>query len=154
MIELHLDIDTAGGAAFRAEASSATGEAARALAGEALLDAAREVFWYKEADGFDACADDRLHPSTPNLLMFLSDVRGRRFKRGVFLSPSVLKAAELFRAAAAEVAAGRYLPGLEEREGTFFARWRPVSVPKEARERRAFFARCVDGLARRGQRTV
>ncbi len=154
MLELHLEIDAAGHAALRAEAPRAAGEPPRVLVGEELLDAARAVLWYKDAAGFDAIAEGRLQPTLPNLLMFLSDVRGRRFKQGVFLAPDVLKAAEVFRAAAAEVAAGRYLPGLEERDGRFWARWRPVVAPAVAADAVAFFVRCVDGLARRGQRTA
>lgn len=154
MLELHLEIDSNGSAVFRAESPRETGEVPRVLTGNELLLAARAVLWYKEEDGFESVEDDCIHPTIPNLLMFLSDVRVRRFKQGVFLAPSVLRAAEVFRVAAAEVAAGRYLPGIEERNGRFYARWRPVVLPKSVDDHAAFYVRCVDGLARRAQRTA
>ena len=138
MLELHLEIDARGGAAFRAESPREAGETSVPLVGADLLEAVREVLWYKdEAEGFESIGEERVVPTLPNLLMFLSDVRVRRFKRGVFLGADVLHAADVFRAA----------------EG-FFARWRPMGVPEIAEDSAAFFARCVDGLARRGQRTA
>ena len=155
MLELHLEIDARGGAAFRAESPREAGETSVPLVGADLLEAVREVLWYKdEAEGFESIGEERVVPTLPNLLMFLSDVRVRRFKRGVFLGADVLHAADVFRAAATAIAAGRYLPTLEEAEEGFFARWRPMGVPEIAEDSAAFFARCVDGLARRGQRTA
>ena len=155
MLELHLEIDARGGAAFRAESPREAGETSVPLVGADLLEAVREVLWYKdEAEGFESIGEERVVPTLPNLLMFLSDVRARRFKRGVFLGADVLHAADVFRAAATAIAAGRYLPTLEEAEEGFFARWRPMGVPEIAEDSAAFFARCVDGLARRGQRTA
>ena len=155
MLELHLEIDARGGAAFRAESPREAGETSVPLVGTDLLEAVREVLWYKdEAEGFESIGEERVVPTLPNLLMFLSDVRVRRFKRGVFLGADVLHAADVFRAAATAIAAGRYLPTLEEAEEGFFARWRPMGVPEIAEDSAAFFARCVDGLARRGQRTA
>ena len=155
MLELHLEIDARGGAAFRAESPREVGETSVPLVGADLLEAVREVLWYKdEAEGFESIGEERVVPTLPNLLMFLSDVRVRRFKRGVFLGADVLHAADVFRAAATAIAAGRYLPTLEEAEEGFFARWRPMGVPEIAEDSAAFFARCIDGLARRGQRTA
>ena len=155
MLELHLEIDARGGAAFRAESPREAGETSVRLVGTDLVEAVREVLWYKdEAEGFESIGEERVVPTLPNLLMFLSDVRVRRFKRGVFLGADVLHAADVFRAAATAIAAGRYLPTLEEAEEGFFARWRPMGVPEIAEDSAAFFARCVDGLARRGQRTA
>lgn len=152
MLELHLEMVPEGGGAFWAEAPRAAGETPVPLGGSALLEAVRDMLWYK--DGFARIEECRLIPTMPNLLMFLSDVRGRRLKRGVFLAADVLRAAEVFRQAAQCVAAGHYLPRLEEHEGHFFARWRPVRALKMPDQEVRFFAFCVDGLARRGQRTV
>ena len=152
MVELHLEIDARGRAAFRAEAPQTAGAAPVPLVGAPLRAAVREVLWYKE--GIAEAGADRLVPTTPNLLMFLSDVRGRRLRQGVFLGEDVLRAADVFRAAAEVVAAGQYLPTLEEEEGAFFARWRPVRVPPSAAACVPFLAHCVDGLVRRGQRSA
>lgn len=72
---------------------------------------------------------EALVPSWANLLMFLSDVRGREFGPGVFLAPDVLHVAELFRFAARLAAEGHYLPSLvvagkkDGGAGGFVARW-------------------------------
>ena len=154
MVELHLEIDARGRAAFRASAPPAAGAAPAPLVGAPLRAAVSGVLWYKGADGFEAVEDDRLVPTAPNLLMFLSDVRGRRLGAGVFLGDDVLRAAALFRAAAAAAAGGQYLPTLEEEAGgAFFARWRPTRVPPDTAGAVPFFARCVDALARRGGRS-
>ncbi len=155
MVELHFEIDKAGRAAFRACAPAAAGAPLEPVRGEALVAAVCEVVWYR--DGFEEPLDeDRLVPTLPNLMMFLSDVRTRRFKPGVFLGEDVLAAAALFRKVAETVAAGRYLPTLEEEEGALFARWRAVGDEPTATtsEEKAFFARCLDGLVRRAQRTA
>ena len=92
MFELHVEIADDGRAAFHAEAGE--GGDLKPLRGEALAAAVREVVWY--ADGFEEAEDDSLlRPTPPNLLMFLSDVRMRRFKRGVFLGEDTLRAFEL-----------------------------------------------------------
>ena len=157
MFELHLEIDEVGRAAFRADAPETAGAPSAPLRCDALLDAAREVVWYK--DGFEQNEpqgdDALLRPTMPNLMMFLSDVRGRRFKAGVFLGEEVLAAAALFRVAAGIVCAGRYLPALVEEGGGFAARWRPVAMLKGLAPREtAFVARCVDSLVRRARRTA
>ena len=164
MLLLHLDIDDDGRASFRAEAPEEAGAEPKPVRTTELLRAVRGVVWYE--DGFEDAGRGRVTPSLPNLLMFLSDVRGRRFKEGVFLAPDVLAAAELFRAAAAAVAEGQYLPALVEEDGAFFARWRPLGgapVPDARNDisggapvpgARAFVARCVDGLVRRARRTA
>ena len=152
MVELHLEIDARGRAAFRAEAPRTAGAAPVPLVGAPLRAAVCAALWYK--DGVEEAGEGRLAPTTPNLLMFLSDVRGRRLRQGVFLGEDVLRAAEVFRAAAEVVAAGQYLPALEEEGGAFFARWRPARVPPSAASCVPFLARCVDGLVRRGQRSA
>ncbi len=171
MLLLHLDIADSGRAAFWAEAPEAAGEAPKPVRTTELLRTVRSVVWYE--DGFEDAGGGRVVPSLPNLLMFLSDVRGRRFREGVFLAPDVLAAAELFRSAAAAVASGLYLPTLVEEDGSFFARWRPLGgaspfggapVPgaqltpppggAPAPGAQAFMARCVDGLVRRARRTA
>ena len=163
MLTLHLDIipeksaatsaavpagaatSAAAPAAFRGERSVGLDGIPVPLAGDELLEAVCEVVWFKDEVRLDAgCAI----PSMRNLLMFLSDVRTRRFKTGVFLGDDVLAAAEVFRDAARTVAAGSYLPHLVEEAGGFAARWLPLDA-----SRGAFFARLVDGLARFGGRT-
>jgi len=115
------------------------------LVGEELLEAVCEVMWFKDEVQLDG---EYAIPSTRNLLMFLSDVRKRRFKVGIFLGDDVLKAAETFRTAARTVADGAYLPHLVEEGGGFAARWLPLDTT-----RGTFFAWLVDGLARFGGRT-
>ena len=155
MILLHLDIDADGRAAFRAEAPEEAGAVLKPVRTTELLRAVRGVVWY--ADGFGEAGHGRVVPSLPNLLMFLSDVRGPRFKEGIFLAPDVLAAAELFRTAASVIAEGQYLPTLAEENGAFFARWRPLGAvcgDTPVPGARAFVARCVDGLVRRARRTA
>ena len=158
MFSLHLDIDARGRAAFRVLAPRMAGAKPTPLSGAALVAAVRDVLWFK--DDVEPDGATRLVPSLPNLLMFLSDVRGRRLKPGVFLGADALRAAAVFRAAAATVAAGLYLPTLEEETAkkgapaVFHARWRPTRLPPEATDAAAFFARCVDGLARRAGRSA
>ncbi len=98
MILLHLDIDETGQAAFRADAPSPV-----------ILEAVQSVVWF--TNEVEPTGDGRVATSTRNLLMFLSDVRGRKFKRGIFLGDDILQLAETFRAAARTVAAGQFLPG-------------------------------------------
>ena len=102
MLTLHLDIipeksaatSAAAPAAFRGERSVGLDGTPVPLAGDELLEAVCEVVWFKDEVRLDAgCAI----PSMRNLLMFLSDVRTRRFKTGVFLGDDVLAAAEVFR---------------------------------------------------------
>ena len=113
MILLHLDIDETGQAAFRADAPSPV-----------ILEAVQSVVWFK--DETVLLGDGSVATSTRNLLMFLSDVRGRKFKRGIFLGDDILQLAETFRAAARTVAAGQFLPDLEERPDGFHAVWRQL----------------------------
>lgn len=66
-------------------------------------------------------------PSIRNLLMFLSDVHERRFKRGIFLGDDILALAEEFRNASRLVADGRVVPDVEPcPNGGHRAVWRPV----------------------------
>ena len=152
MLILHLQIDDEGRGVFRGEAPSATGDASVPVRTTELLRVVRGVVWYPE--GFDDAGGGALVPSMPNLLMFLSDVRGRAFKEGVFLADDLLAAAELFRSAARAVASGRYLPTLVEENGAFFARWMPLDASGDGGARARFFARVVDGLARRAGRSA
>ncbi|MGN0852070.1 MAG: DEAD/DEAH box helicase [Kiritimatiellia bacterium] len=122
MVELHLEMSEDGRAALSAQAPAAAGAALRPLSGDALLEAVREVVWY--ADELTPLSPARVCPSMRNLLMFLSDVRGRRFKPGCFLDASVCSAAESFRQVAAEVAEGRYLAGIEGSGDACRAVWR------------------------------
>ena len=138
MILLHLDIDETGQAAFRADAPSppkAGGTQLVASAGSGavatscdppslLLEAVQLVVWF--TNEVEPTGDGRVATSTRNLLMFLSDVRGRKFKRGIFLGDDILQLAETFRAAARTVAAGQFLPDLEEWPDGFHAVWRPL----------------------------
>ena len=142
MLTLHLDIFPA---AFRAERSVGLDGTPVPLVGDGLLEAVCEVVWFKDEIQLEG---ERATPSTRNLLMFLSDVRKRRFKAGVFLGDDVLAAAETFRAAARTVADGAYLPHLVEEGDCFAARWLPLDA-----SRGAFFTWLVDGLARFGGRT-
>ena len=132
-------------AAFRGERPAGLEGTPEPLVGDELLEAVREVVWFKDEVLLEG---DRAIPSMQNLLMFLSDVRTRRFKAGVFLGDDVLAAAETFRAAARTVADGAYLPHLVEEGDGFAARWLPLDASSGA-----FFAWLVDGLARFGGRT-
>ena len=158
MLTLHLDIipeesalptGTTGvspvAVAFCGERSVGLDGTPAPLAGDDLLAAVADVVWFKDEVQLDG---GYAFTSTRNLLMFLSDVRTRRFKAGVFLGDDVLAAAETFRAAARTVAAGAYLPHLVEEDGGFAARWLPLDMSHGA-----FFVRLVDGLARFGGRT-
>ena len=112
MITLHLERPAGGPCAFFADAP-----------GDALADAVASVVWFPEE--LQATARG-IVPSLRNLLMFLSDVRGRKFKRGIFLGDDVLALAEAFRRAARGVAEGRVVPDAELCDGGFRAVWRPV----------------------------
>ncbi len=130
MIEIELETD-AGGGVFRSASSA-----------DELLEVVRSMLWFPD----DAEPVDGGVRATPRcLLMFLSDVRSRRFRRGVFLGPGVMAAAEAFRRAAAVVAAGRVLPSL----GRGHARWLAVPPCGDA-----FADWCVDALMRIPGRSV
>ena len=116
MILLHLEIDETGQGIFSSDSPTPL-----------LLEAVRSVVWFK--DEALPAGGGRVATSTRDLLMFLSDVRGRKFKRGIFLDDDILRLAETFRAAARIVAAGHYLPDLEERPDGFRAVWRPIQSP-------------------------
>ena len=132
-------------AAFRGERPVGLDGNLVPLVGDELLEAVCEVVWFKDEVRLEG---ECVIPSMRNLLMFLSDVRTRCFKAGIFLGDDVLAAAETFRAAASTVADGTYLPHLVEDAGGFAARWLPLDT-----SRGAFFAWLVDGLARFGGRT-
>jgi len=87
MLTLHLDIFPA---AFRGERSVGLDGTPVPLMGDGLLETVCEVVWFKDDVRLEG---ERAIPSTRNLLMFLSDVRKRRFKAGVFLGDDVLAAA-------------------------------------------------------------
>jgi hypothetical protein len=90
---------------------------------DAVMEAVRSVVWFPE----EVEAVKRgVVPSLRNLLMFLSDVRGRKFKRGVFLGDDVLAIVEEFRQAAKGIAEGRVVPDAQLCEGGFRAVWRSV----------------------------
>jgi len=135
MILLHLDIDETGQGIFSPDSPSPL-----------LLEAVRSVVWFK--DETVPLGGGRVATSARNLLMFLSDVRGRKFKRGIFLGDDILQLAETFRAAARAAAAGQFLPDLEERPDGFHAVWRPIQSPNPT-----IHNRLLDLLARRAGRT-
>ena len=122
MILLHLDIDETGQAAFRADAPSPL-----------LLETVQSVVWF--TNEVEPAGDGRVATSTRNLLMFLSDVRDRKFKRGIFLGDDILQLAETFRAAARTIAAGQFLPDLEERPDGFHAVWHALRAVKGERRK-------------------
>ena len=149
MLLLHAHSDAGGNLFLGAEKRSVEDGVGVPLEGDDLLAAVQDVVWYSE--GFlpiDAARPSWICPTWPNLLMFLSDVRGRRFKRGIFLADDLLAAAEDFRRAARAIASGHGLPTLEERTDGFVAVWKPLD------DGSPFFARCVDELARRAGRTL
>jgi len=131
MLELHLETSEAGGI-FRARTSA-----------DEVRAAVESCVWDPAA--IAPAPDEGWRPSPANLLMFLSDVRTRRFRAGLFLADDVLAAAETFRLAARWISAGHVLPTLE---GTY-ARWRPEGGPADP-----FFRWCVDALMRRAGRGV
>jgi len=131
MLVVHLDVARAPETVFRTEPP------------EALEEAAAACLWYPDEV---RTVPGGCVPSDANLLMFLSDVRGRRFKAGVFLGEDVLAAVETFRAAARAVADGHILPDLDTGAPPPRAFWRALD-PGDA-----FFAWCVDRLARRAGR--
>ena len=139
MILLHLDIDETGQGIFWSDTPSSL-----------LIEAVRSVVWFK--DEALPIGGDRVVTSARNLLMFLSDVRGRKFKRGIFLGEDVLRLAETFRDAARTVAAGHFLPDLEKRPDGFHAIWRPLH-PSPPPLHRSSFTVLLDALARRAGRT-
>ena len=148
MLLLHTETDKDGSISFRAEVRHADDAEGRYLEGVDLIEAVQDVFWFQ--DGFDSIDPGRsgcIRPSWANLLMFLSDVRGRRFRRGVFLADEVLTLVDDFHKAARVVASGHCLPCMEARQDGFAAVWRPLEKGT------AFFIRCVDEMARRAGRT-
>ena len=116
MILLHLDIDETGHGIFRSDAPSPS-----------ILEAVRSIVWF--ADETLSIGGGRIATSARNLLMFLSDVRDRKFKRSIFLGDDILQLAEDFHAAARAVAAGHFLPDLVERPDGFHAVWHPIQSP-------------------------
>lgn len=151
MTLLHLVIDEDGQASFTAEGSSPGRDGLAPLPADELLEAVRSVVWYPSDVELRETppAPLRAIPSMPNLMMFLSDVRDRAFKKGVFLAPDVLAAAETFRRVAADAAAGFFLPDVEELPGgAFRASWRPL------RESTPFETRLMDAFVRRAGKSV
>ncbi|MBR1587371.1 MAG: DEAD/DEAH box helicase [Kiritimatiellae bacterium] len=146
MILLHLEIDETGQGIFSPDTPSPL-----------LLEAVQSVVWFK--DEADPIGDGRVVTSARNMLMFLSDVRGRKFKRGIFLGDDVLRLAETFRSVARIVAAGQFLPDIEERPDGFHAVWRPINdlkdhkVPKGIKAPQDLEGRLLDLLVRRAGRS-
>lgn len=110
------------------------------------LDVVRSLVWFP--DSLVETGKNTWRPSDANLLMFLSDVRTARFRRGVFLSEAVLDAANVFRRAAADVAEGRYIPGIAGSRAV----WLGVAPPPAGREK--LYAYLLDAFLRRAGRTT
>ena len=128
MLLLHAETDRDGNLFFRAEKCHAGDGTGDFLAGDGLLSAVGEVVC--QPDGFapiEPDRPDRVQPFWDNLLMFLSDVRGRRFRPGVFIAADMLGCVDEFHVAARVVADGHCLPSLEKRNGAFVAVWRPLA---------------------------
>ena len=142
MILLHLEIDDTGQGIFSSD-----------LPSPLFLEAVRSVVWFN--DETVPLGGGHVATSARNLLMFLSDVRGRKFKRGIFLGDDILQLAETFRAAARTVAAGQFLPDLEERSDGFHAVWRPIQSLNSTslNPQSSIFNQLLDLLARRAGRT-
>lgn len=119
MVVLHLKECAGGRFAFTAERSGQDAKSA-----VSLDEIVRSVVWFPDE------VEDVAHgyvPSMRNLLMFLSDVRGRKFRRGVFLGDDVIALARDFHEAAREVSEGRAAPDVEPMpSGGYRAVWRPV----------------------------
>lgn len=108
-------------------------------------EAVRSVLWYPE--GLEK-TDGGWVPSDENLLMFLSDVRTARFRRGVFLSDAILAAADVFRRMARDVAEGCYIPAIEGNRAVWLGTAEP---PEGAGE---LYAHLLDAFVRRAGRTA
>ncbi|MCQ2389910.1 MAG: DEAD/DEAH box helicase [Kiritimatiellae bacterium] len=145
MTLIHAEISDNGEFFFRAEARNVDDDVGVPLCGSALLVALGGVL----ARPGDATPDgeERVSPGWRNLLLFLSDVRGRKFSLGVFLAPEVLAAADDFRLAAKIVSSGLMVPTLSREKEAYRATWRSLV------EGSPFLLRCVDALARRAGRT-
>ena len=163
------------------------GFAPHSLSARSLLAAARRAMWYQDgftggrpgvvslptADGAPVpsyCAEipagaapadwkvEQLFPVVPNVLMFLSDVKGRDFLPGIFLGESVLRAAALFRHAASLASRGRFLPDVgRDKEGRYRAVWRlapsfsdiaQTDAPVRTDDDRLFLEYLADGIVR------
>ena len=159
MLLVHADVAADGEVALRVDRHRLEEAEGVPLAGDELVEAVSDLVWSASAvsllEDVDAVKVSTKSPlrfrvdvGWANLLMLLSDVRGRRFRRGIFIGDELLALADQFRAAAGVVAAGGYLPAIEVTGGVHAARWRPVEP------RGAFFDRCVDELARRAGRTL
>ena len=154
MIELDLDILPSGEARFRGVSPPRPGEKPAEAPLDALLEAVRDVVWYKSEvypaeNGTALCSD-------ANLYMFLSDVRSRRFKEGIFVSPGLRRIVGLFKDASALARDGKVLPSIAKESGSWFARWTPAGLPggKDlAPNEKAFVARTLDYMMRRSGRT-
>lgn len=154
MIELDLDILSSGEVRFRGESPPRPGEKPVEAPLDALLEAVRDVVWYKD-EVYPAEAN-RVLCSDANLYMFLSDVRSRRFKEGIFVSSGLRRVAGLFRDSAALARDGKVLPSIVKEGDSWFARWTPAGLPGgrdlDACEK-AFAARALDYMMRRAGRT-
>ena len=150
MILLHLEIDETGQGIFTPDTPSPL-----------LLEAVQSVVWFKDETALLGGGTDwesrhlgggSVATSPRNLLMFLSDVRNRKFKRGIFLGDDILQLAETFRAAARTAAAGQFLPDLEERPDGFHAVWHPIQSAT-LNPQSSIFNLLLDLLVRRAGRS-
>ncbi len=157
MLQVDAEVAADGEVRLRVDSFRASCPKPVPLAGERLREAVSDIVWSGEAlvlcgrdgkPGEETAAFTRVKVDWANLLMFLSDVRTRRFRQGVFIGEDLLKLVDEFREAARTVAAGACLPAVAVEDGLHVARWRPVEP------RSPFFNRCVDALARRAGRTV
>lgn len=122
MLIIHLERDERGRFYFRAEAPEVVGDVPSPMRTTALLTAVRSCVWYR--DGFTEAGGRMLYPNWPNLLMFLSDVRGPKFRKGIFLAQDVLDWTKKFRTTSEKIVAGQYLPMLvRDAEGVWHAKW-------------------------------
>ncbi|MBO7167018.1 MAG: DEAD/DEAH box helicase [Kiritimatiellae bacterium] len=80
--------------------------------------------------------------------MFLSDVRERKFKDGIFLGDDVFKAVEDFNTALNIVSSGYCLPCIIEKEDGFYGAWAALGNDSP------FIQRVVDTLMRFAKRSV
>ncbi len=142
MITLHLDISSPAGGVFWGESPVGDDGTFAPLNTKQLARALDGVIW--DSTQVEEVEEGRVVVSIRNLLMFLSDVRGRVFSKGIFLAPDVLEAAKIFRKASSVVESGKYLPSIIRGENNqFHAVWSAVEKQKEP-----FFYLLLDSLVR------
>ncbi len=142
MITLHLDIKTLKGGVFWGESPTDKDGAFASVSTKLLERVLEKVLW--DSSQTSEVDEGKIVTSVRNLLMFLSDVKGRIFAKGIFLAPDVLHAAEIFRKAAGVVERGKYLPGVvRDDNGAFHAVWSSIEKHDEP-----FFDFLLDSLVR------